>query len=149
MTILHTPKSSTLGLVSAQSPRQYVKRHIVQTAEHFMAADCKETGCPHYEFGWTTTIDEQTDLGRKQARYIRKEAKRKYTEQNNAVGLTLFYFESGQKCFTAHKVQTGEAPIKLVTKADGRMVRQEAQRWFGEANEEVYRFQKQRKEGGY
>lgn len=145
--MLRTPRN-TLGLVSALNPRTNVKRHLVQTQEHFMTADCREVRCPHYELGWTTTVDEKTDLGRAQARYMRKEAKRKFKEHQNELGLTVFLFEQGQKCFQQHKVQTGEAPIKLVTRPDGGRQRQDADRWFYEANEEVYRFEELKKRGG-
>ena len=79
---------------------------------------------------------------------MRKEAKRKFRERRNELGLTVFHFEAGQKCFQKHKVQTGEAPIKLVTRPDGTKKRQEADRWFYEANEEVYRHEERKKRGG-
>ena len=145
-TMLHMPKISS-GLVSALNPRHHSKRHIVQTPNHFYTADCRKANCPHHEFGWTTTIDEQTDLGKRQGHYIRKDAGRKFTESKNYVGLTVFLFEPGQKCFQTHKLQTGEAPIKLVTAPDGRKIRQESSRWFYEANEEAYRFEEFKKRG--
>ena len=146
--MLRTARNA-LGLVSALDSRTNVKRHLVQTAEHLRAADCIETDCPHYNLGWTTTVDEKTDLGLRQARYIRKEANRKFKEHRNEVGLTVFLFEQGQKCFRQHKIQTGEAPIKLVTRPDGSRTRQEADRWFYEANEEVYQHEERKKRGGY
>ena len=145
--MLRMPRN-TLGLVSALDPRTNVKRHLMQTAEHLRVADCLEVNCPHYEFGWTTTVDETTDLGQRQARYIRKEAGRKFNEHKNEVGLTVFLFEQGQRCFQQHRVQTGEAPIKLVTHPDGSQRRQEADRWFYEANEEVYQHEERKKRGG-
>ena len=138
---------STSGLVNALNPRRYVKRHLVQTPNHFYTAECREAKCPHYEFGWTTAIDEQTDLGTRQGRYIRKEAGRAFREWRNDVGLTVFLFEAGQRCFQIHKLQTGEAPLKLVTASDGRKVQQETSRWIYEANEEVYRFEESKRRG--
>ena len=145
--MLRTPRN-TLGLVSSLDSRTNVKRHLVQTAEHLRAAECIEVDCPHYNLGWTTTVDEQADLGKAQARYMRKEAGRKFKERRNELGLTVFHFEAGQKCFQKHKVQTGEAPIKLITRPDGIRQRQESDRWFSEANEEVYRLEQLKKRGG-
>jgi hypothetical protein len=141
LTMLRMPRGS------AFNPRQYIKRHMVQTPDHFYTAECREAKCPHYEFGWTTTINEQTDLGKRQARYIRKDARRKFIESKTDAGLTVFLFEAGQRCFQTHKLQTGEAPIKLVTAPDGRKIRQETNRWIYEANEEVYRFEEFKKRG--
>jgi hypothetical protein len=146
LTMLRMPRISS-GLVSALNPRHHMKRHIVQTPNHFYTAECREAKCPHYEFGWTTTIDEKTELGKRQGHYIRKDPRRKFIESRNYVGLTVFLFEPGQKCFQAHKLQTGEAPIKLVTAPDGRKIRQESSRWFYEANEEAYRFEEFKKRG--
>ncbi len=50
-------------------------------------------------------IDESTDLGREQAAYIRQRSGRSFREMRTAVGpdaLTVFRFDSGQRCFADH-----------------------------------------------
>jgi hypothetical protein len=68
---------------------------------HFVPATCAEAGCPHYIEGWQTAIDEATELGQRQAHYIRRDSGRGYTEQRLPTGLTLFTFPPGQRCFAS------------------------------------------------
>ena len=146
--MLRMPRSTPApGLVSALDPRRFAKRHVVQTAEHLRPSDCKELNCPHWRLGWDTFTDERTVLGQQQAYYIRHKSDREFIEYRNETGGTTFHFPPGQKCFQTHRIQTGEAPIKLLTLSDGRTVQQPTDRWFYEANEEVYRAEEIRKRG--
>lgn len=63
---------------------------------------CEQAGCLAWRQGWTTTVDEGTDMGRSQAAYIRRRSGRTFREQRTAAGLTVFRFESGQRCFRDH-----------------------------------------------
>jgi acetylornithine deacetylase/succinyl-diaminopimelate desuccinylase-like protein len=76
---------------------------------------CLEAQCPDYENGWASIIDESSDLGKKQAHYIRAESGRgfkEYSSENAAIefpqmaslapGLSVFIFAPGQKCFRNH-----------------------------------------------
>ncbi|MBO3751530.1 hypothetical protein J5X84_36120 [Streptosporangiaceae bacterium NEAU-GS5] len=63
---------------------------------------CETVGCKAWRQGWTSLIDESTDLGRAQASYIRHGAGRTFREQRTAEGLTAFRFDSGQRCFRDH-----------------------------------------------
>lgn len=63
---------------------------------------CEEVGCPQWRSGWESVIDESTDLGKAQAAFIRGSG-RTFREQKTAVGLTVFRFESGQRCFADHQ----------------------------------------------
>jgi hypothetical protein len=65
-------------------------------------ATCEEVDCRHYREGWATVADEATDLGRRQAVYIRGDRTRKHSESRTEAGLTRFDFEPGQKCFGSH-----------------------------------------------
>jgi hypothetical protein len=78
---------------------------LAPRATHWRRVGCAEAQCPRYERGWKTIVDETTDLGARQAHYIRRESGRRYTETRDA-GLTTFGFEAGQRCFgsDAHKV---------------------------------------------
>lgn len=74
---------------------------------HWRPATCAEVECDGYLNGWKTYIDENTELGKKQAEYIRKLCGRDFTEVYIGDGMTSFVFTSGQQCFGAseHRVQ--------------------------------------------
>lgn len=63
---------------------------------------CERVGCRAWREGWESVVDESTELGRGQAAYIRS-SRRTFREQRNGVGLTVFRFESGQRCFADHQ----------------------------------------------
>lgn len=86
-----------------------MKTYAVLTpkATHTRPAACSEVDCPHYLRGWRTVIDESTELGQRQAWYIRNQSGRAYTEdRDQQPGLTVFTFEAGQSCFSEHTIQT-------------------------------------------
>lgn len=95
--------------------------HILSPAStHFRVGTCDEAGCLAYRNGWATKVDEATDLGQKQAHYIRKLAGRKYTEAKEPSGLTAFTFEAGQKCFATHQVPLDRPEFFAVGHGDWR-----------------------------
>lgn len=77
-------------------------------------AACHEVGCEAWRNGWETAVDEGTDLGRAQAAYIRHGSRRTFTETRTGGGLTVFRFESGQRCFAEHRTKRD-----LFTSRDG------------------------------
>lgn len=68
---------------------------------HFRPGTCEEAGCEPHRHGWRTVVDEATELGQRQAHYIRRESRRRFREERDTAGLTVFTFEAGQACFTA------------------------------------------------
>ena len=70
-----------------------------------LVAACADVGCEAWRHGWETVVDESTDLGRMQAVYIRTRAGRTFTEGRREGGLTVFRFESGQRCFAEHRTR--------------------------------------------
>lgn len=90
------------------------------TATHWRAASCSEAGCLAHRRGWRTTVDEATELGARQAAYIRSLSRRRFTEARNETGLTVFTFESGQTCFAAHRVPADRPPLFIVRQGDHR-----------------------------
>jgi hypothetical protein len=99
----------------------YKTYQILQPVEtHWRDATCAEAECEAYLRGWQTAVDESTELGQKQARYIRKVAGRGFTEAR--VGpATTFTFEPGQRCFRApHRVPLGRPEIFVVRDGDWR-----------------------------
>ena len=91
-------------------------------ATHWRPASCAEAECAHYLNGWTSVIDETTDLGQKQAHYIRHDKTRRHTEEKRPDGLTAFRFEAGQRCFAAdkHQVPLGRPEVYLSRGGDWR-----------------------------
>ncbi|WP_431895871.1 hypothetical protein [Micromonospora haikouensis] len=89
-------------------PAAYKTYQILAPAStHWRAATCAEVDCPAWLRGWSTTVDESTELGARQAHYIRRQSGRGFVEQRTPAGLTTFVFEAGQRCFAAdkHRVQ--------------------------------------------
>ena len=66
-------------------------------------AACREVGCEAYRHGWETAVDEATEMGRAQARYIRSQSGRTFREYRSEAGLTVFRFEPYQRCFADHQ----------------------------------------------
>lgn len=65
---------------------------------------CEDAGCLAWRYGWETTVDESSDLGKAQARYIRRSSGRTFRESRSGA-LTVFRFESGQRCFSNHRTR--------------------------------------------
>lgn len=76
---------------------------VAPRSTHFVPASCAEVDCPHFLNGWQSVIDETTELGQRQAYYIRKQSGRAHREERRPDGLTVFTFEAGQPCFDAGK----------------------------------------------
>jgi hypothetical protein len=87
---------------------------------HYRDGTCGEAGCLAHQHGWQTAVDESTDLGRRQAHYIRKLSGRRHVERRTEVGLTAFVFEAGQTCFTVHKVPLDRPEFFVVREGDWR-----------------------------
>ena len=69
----------------------------------YRAETCAATDCAAYRMGWVTAVDESTELGRRQARYIRGSGKA-YREARRS-GLTEFLFDPGQDCWETHYIR--------------------------------------------
>lgn len=81
---------------------------------YWETANCRDFECPHYLLGWTTSVDTSTDLGRRQAYFIRKDDSRECRKeiQGGPEGLVLFHFPPGQKCFRGpHSLPVQRDPI--------------------------------------
>lgn len=90
---------------------------------HWRAASCAEVDCRHYLHGWWTVVDEHTDLGARQAHYIRHDGSRRHVESRDETGrLTRFWFEPGQVCFDAgsHRTAVGRPPLWVSRDGDWR-----------------------------
>lgn len=112
------PLTRVEPLLPVQAMKTYAIASPIST--HFRDGTCEEADCLAYVHGWQTSVDEATDLGQKQAHYIRKLSCRRFTERRTELGLTAFEFEAGQKCFATHKVPLERPEVYLVHGGDWR-----------------------------
>lgn len=100
----------------------YVKTYAISSpiSTHYRTGTCDEAGCLAHRHGWQTNVDETTELGQKQAHYIRRLSGRRHTERRSEVGITVFEFEAGQRCFTTHKVSLERPEFYIVREGDWR-----------------------------
>lgn len=95
--------------VNGRIPRQLGAEHyqtykILTPSDQLIVATCQQAGCPYWTTGWDTIVDEGTDLGQAQARWIRSGSSgRSYRERKTGEGLTVFAFEAYQRCFQDHQ----------------------------------------------
>lgn len=86
---------------------------------HTRPATCSEVNCAHWLSGWKTVIDLSTELGERQAKYIRLHSGRKYTLRE-ALPMLELTFPPGQKCFREHRVSLEREPEFYVRGGDWR-----------------------------
>lgn len=83
----------------------YMTFGMTQPGDTMVRAVCEQVSCEAYLNGWETAVDERTDLGMMQAAYIRQRSGRTFREMRTGEGLTVFRFESGQRCFAEHRTR--------------------------------------------
>ena len=114
-----------LNRIQPQGPAQAYKTYqlLQPLATHFRPATCEEVDCPAYLHGWKTVIDESTELGQRQAHYIRDESDRRYQRDPVVFGQgpVTYMFEAGQRCFRQHREPLEREPLALVKDGDWRM----------------------------
>lgn len=82
---------------------------------HYRPASCAEVECEAHAHGWRTVCDLMTELGLRQARYIRDKAGRHFTHEFSGDGnMITFTFQAGQECFTPHRVSLGRPALFVV-----------------------------------
>lgn len=104
----------------AMGPEAY-KTYAIRAprSTHQRKASCREVECAGYRYGWVTRIDENTDLGKRQAAYIRALSGRRFQESLEG-GLVEFQFYPGQTCFREHFVSLDREPQYLAVGGDWR-----------------------------
>ncbi len=83
-------------------------------------ASCEEVECAMYAAGWKMVIDLGTDLGQKQAHYIKHQSGRSYKVEKNVDGVVTLIFAANQPCFNEHTVATDLPEVFLVKGGDRR-----------------------------
>lgn len=86
---------------------------------HFRPATCREVECEQQQNGWRTCVDTSTDLGARQANYIRLHSGRAFTVIESAP-LVTFVFPAGQECFRTHRVRQDKPEIYVARDGDWR-----------------------------
>lgn len=83
---------------------------VMPKQTHQRKISCKEFDCQAYKYGWMKLVDLDTDLGRKQAQYIRDHSGKHYSV--SATGnIVTFTFAAEQECFDQHYVNLEKNPI--------------------------------------
>ncbi|MGH3587160.1 MAG: hypothetical protein ACRDQ0_12635 [Pseudonocardia sp.] len=101
--------------------RAYKTYQIVSPPDRTVKVACELVWCEAWLHGWETAVDEGTDLGRAQAEYIRTQSGRTFRERRTESGLTVFRFESKQRCFADHKTRPERYSVRLGDwRPDGR-----------------------------
>ncbi len=102
-------------------PPQDMKTYSIASPveTHTRSARCEEVGCEAQAAGWQTLVNESTDLGSRQAHYIRTMSGRAHTEALEA-GVTTFTFPAGEQCFADHRVSLDRPEFYLVRGGDWR-----------------------------
>lgn len=88
-------------------------------ATHSRRATCQEVDCKANREGWQLPVDISTDLGARQANYIRLFAGRSFTFVQYG-DLVTFTFPPGQRCFAEHRVNVDKPTLYLKRGGDWR-----------------------------
>lgn len=109
-------------LEPAGAPELYKTYAVVSPmSTHTRKARCAEVGCEAYAKGWRTTLDLSTDLGKRQARYIRNGSGRRFTDSSTPGSpLLVLDFAAGQQCFAEHRVSLHRPPLYQIRGGDHR-----------------------------
>jgi hypothetical protein len=135
-----------------QGPVQAYQTFSVRSRpDRELKSACERANCAAWRHGWESVIDESTSLGQQQAAYIRHIAGRTFKEQKTATGLTVFRFESGQRCFADHQTRP---ELYVVRDGDHRgnptgrkRIHTRAADWVEHMQEEFGRFDEDRRRG--
>lgn len=127
-------------------PQAYKTYSMARRADTLIKTVCEKVGCPAWRSGWETPIAEYTDLGARQAAFIRLHSGRTFREYRSN-GMTVFRFEPRQRCFTDHRtypvayaVQWGDWRQRIGT----RRVHSSPGAWIDDFASHQYRLAKER-----
>lgn len=108
--------------IEPKLPASAMQTYVIDAplSTHFRRATCAEVNCRAAENGWKMTLDLTTDLGKRQARYIKYSSGRRYEVAEQRDGLVTLVFPGGQECFSAHQVRLDRLERFLVKGGDHR-----------------------------
>lgn len=89
---------------------------------HFRVVPCDGLPgrCDASERGWKMVLDLNSELGQRQARYIKYQSGRKYEIAEQRDGMVTLVFSGGQPCFATHRVRIDRPEIFAVKPGDFR-----------------------------
>lgn len=87
---------------------------------HTVPASCEDVECDQYARGWMMKLDVTTELGQRQAYYIKNHSGRAYKVTSLVDGLATYEFRSGQRCFQEHRKAIERDPLFRVRGGDRR-----------------------------
>lgn len=88
---------------------------------HTRVVQCGEdVDCAAYRNGWKMQIDLGTELGQKQAYYIKHQSGRSYKVIRQGDGVVDLEFAANQPCFAEHRVSIGRPEVYRVKGGDAR-----------------------------
>lgn len=87
---------------------------------HTKPATCEDVECKAYANGWKMVLDLGTELGQRQAHYIKYSSGRSYRVESQQDGLVTLVFRAGQPCFAEHRVRTDRPEVYRVKGGDYR-----------------------------
>lgn len=93
---------------------------LAPVSTHTREASCEEVECVQYARGWRMKLDLGTDLGRRQAHYIKYDSGRSFTVVGQEDGLVTLEFKGGQPCFREHRTRIDRPEIYRVKGGDHR-----------------------------
>lgn len=93
---------------------------VSPAATHTRPGTCEEVECQSYLKGWRMKIDLGTELGQKQAHYIKHQSGRSYRVHDQRDGLVTLIFAPNQPCFQQHRVPLERPEIYRVKGGDFR-----------------------------
>lgn len=112
------PLNRPEGLLPASAMQTF--QVVAPKGTHTRPATCEEVECPQYARGWRMKIDLGTELGQRQARYIKHDSGRSYTVVDQRDGLVTLEFAPGQPCFAEHRKRLSIPEIYRVKGGDHR-----------------------------
>lgn len=87
---------------------------------HTRPATCEEVECQAYAKGWRMKVDLGTDLGKRQAHYIKNLSGRSYKKIGAVGTLVELEFAANQPCFGEHRVSLERPEVYRVKGGDHR-----------------------------
>lgn len=87
---------------------------------HTRRASCEEVECQQYLRGWRMRIDLNTELGQKQAYYIKHHSGRSFRAIGQENGVVDLEFRGQQDCFQEHRVPNDRPEVYRVKGGDFR-----------------------------
>lgn len=96
---------NTINRIQPQGEVQHYQTYSIRAGSDAMVISaCKDVGCKNWLYGWDVILDESTTEG-KQLAIIARKSGRTFKEVKAPSGVTVFQFDSHQRCFEEHRTR--------------------------------------------